>query len=196
VAGKGTAILLFDNNSSCSTFVRTKVADMKKRTKTILLALLTVLVLIQFIKPERNLSNDNTFAISAKYPVPAEVDKILKDACNDCHSNLTNYPWYANLQPVGWWLTNHVKGGKKHLNYSEFTNRPIAIQNHKFEETVEMVKEGEMPLKSYTWLGLHPEAKLSEEQRQTLTRWAQACMDTLKANYPPDSLVMPKRRPG
>jgi hypothetical protein len=52
-----------------------------------------------------------------------------------------------------------------------------------------------MPLASYTYLGLHPEAKLSDEQRQTLIRWAKAQMDTLKANYPADSLKM-KPRPG
>ena len=54
---------------------------------------------------------------------------------------------------------------KKHLNFSEFTKRKIAVQNHKLEEIVEMMEEGEMPLKSYTWLGLHPEAKLSAEQK-------------------------------
>lgn len=167
---------------------------MKKRTKTILLSLLAILVVIQFIHPERNLSNDETNGVATKYPVPENVQVILKSACNDCHSNLTEYPWYSKIQPVDWWLTNHINGGKKHLNFSNFTHRPVAIQNHKFEETIEMVKEGEMPLKSYTWFGLHPEANLTPEQRQTLIDWAQSNMDFLKASYPPDSLVMPKRR--
>ena len=162
--------------------------------KKILLALLAVLVIIQFFRPEKNDSNDNTYAIHTKYEVPEEVDEILKVSCNDCHSNKTVYPWYANVQPVAWWLNDHVVDGKRHLNFSEFTNRPIAIQNHKWEETVEMVEKKEMPLKDYTYLGLHSEAKLSDEQREMLVSWAKSQMNYLKENYPADSLVMPKRR--
>lgn len=166
---------------------------MKKRTKTILLVLLGLLVLIQFIHPERNLSNDETYGVATKYPMPEEVKAVLQSACNDCHSNRTEYPWYAGVQPTAWWLANHVNGGKKHLNFSQFTHLPVAVQNHKFEETIEMVKEGDMPLSSYTWFGLHPEAKLSDEQRALLTNWAQANMDSLKAHYPADSLVLKRR---
>ncbi len=71
---------------------------------------------------------------------------------------------------------------------------PIAIQNHKFEETIEMVEEKEMPLPSYTNFGLHKEANLSEDQRQKIIVWAKDQMTYLKENYPADSLVMPKRR--
>lgn len=158
--------------------------------KKILLGLLAVLIIIQFIRPEKNDSNDQQAHVSTKYEVPGEVATILKGACDDCHSNKTEYPWYANVQPVAWWLADHVEDGKRHLNFSTFTTRKIAIQNHKFEEVVEMVEEKEMPLNSYTWMGLHPEANLTEEQRQTLINWAKAQMDTLKANYPADSLVL------
>ncbi len=167
---------------------------MKKRTK-ILLAILAALVLIQFIRPAKNLSNDQTYHVSTKYAVSDSLQTILKVACNDCHSNLTVYPWYAEVQPSAWWLASHVKGGKRHLNLSEFTNRPIAVQNHKFEEIIELVGEKKsMPLKSYTWFGLHHEAKLTDRQRQIITDWTQGNMDFLKANYPADSLVL--KRPG
>ena len=163
--------------------------------KKILPALLAILVIIQFIKPERNLSNDETYAVATKYPVPDDVKAIMKVACNNCHSNHTEYPWYANVQPSAWWLNNHVKGGKKKLNFSELTKLPVAVQNHKFEEVIEMVEEKEMPISSYTWLGMHPEANLTDEQRSKITAWAQSNMDSLKANYPADSLVLkrPKR---
>lgn len=162
--------------------------------KKILLVLLVAFVAIQFIRPERNESGDDTYHVSKKYAYPAEVATIMKGACNDCHTNKTEYPWYATIQPSAWFLADHVKDGKKHLNLSEFTNRKVAIQNHKFEEVIEMVKEKEMPLPSYTWLGLHPEANLTDAQRVVLTKWAQAQMDTLKANYPADSLKMPRRK--
>jgi len=163
--------------------------------KKILLALLAVLVIIQFFRPEKNLSGDNTFAVQSKYPMPEDVAHILEVACNDCHSNLTRYPWYAEVQPIAWWLNYHVVDGKRKINYSQFTNRPLAYQNHKLEETIDMLKEDEMPLPSYTWLGLHSDAKLSPEQKETLIKWAQDQMDYLKATYPADSLVLRRRQP-
>lgn len=159
----------------------------------ILLALVAVLIIIQFIRPEKNLSDDQTMDISTKYDVPADVKNILAVACNDCHSNKTVYPWYYNIQPVAWWMNEHIEDGKRHLNFSTFTSLSIARQNHKLEETVEMVEDNAMPLESYTALGMHPEARLTTAQRERLISWAKAQMDTLKAHYPADSLVMPKR---
>jgi hypothetical protein len=162
--------------------------------KKILLALLVLLLIIQFFKPEKNESDDRTADISTKYEVPEKVTLILKNACNDCHSNRTRYPWYANVQPVAWWLDEHIKDGKRGLNFSEFVNLPIAVQNHKFDEIVEVIEENEMPLASYTYLGLHPDAKLSEEEKDELKSWARNQMALLKATYPADSLVMKRRK--
>jgi hypothetical protein len=170
-------------------------ANITRMLKKILLAFVAILIIIQFFRPERNLSDDQTYHVSTSYVVPENVNIILQGACNDCHTNKSEYPWYSNVQPVAWWMANHVNDGKRHLNLSAFTNRPIAYQNHKLEEIVEQVKEKEMPLPSYTWLGLHPKADLSEEERGAIISWASAQMDTLKKNYPPDSLVM-KRRGG
>ncbi len=164
---------------------------MKKYIKPILLGLLAILLLAQFIRPEKNLSNDLTHDISKKYPVPDDVQAILKVACNDCHSNYTVYPWYAEVQPVASWLAHHVDEGKRELNFSKFTTWRVAVQNHKFEEIIEMVNENEMPLASYTWI--HRDAILTENQKQTLVRWAQANMDSLKAQYPADSLVLRRK---
>jgi len=153
-----------------------------------------VLLIIQFFRPEKNESNERTYDVSTKYEVPDEVNQLLQVSCKDCHSNKTEYPWYANVQPVAWWLNDHVIAGKKHLNFSTFVKMPIAIQNHKFEETIEMVEEKEMPLPSYTNFGLHKEANLTEDQRQKIIVWAQDQITYLKENYPADSLVMPRRR--
>ena len=162
--------------------------------KKILIGLLVVLVLIQFFRPEKNNSNDLTHDVSTKYKIPEDVSHILRVACNDCHTNKTNYPWYAQIQPVAWWLNDHVTEGKEHLNFSSFTQLPIAVQNHKFEEVIEVIDENEMPLESYTYLGLHPEAKLTEDQKTALKTWAREQMDLLKQTYPADSLVMKRRK--
>jgi hypothetical protein len=163
--------------------------------KKISIGILVILIAIQFIPYEKNLSNDDTYHISKSYNIPDNVNMILKNACNDCHSNLTRYPWYSNIEPIGLFLNDHIKEGKGHLNYSEFINRPLAYQNHKLEETIEMVEEKEMPLPSYTYFGLHSEAKMTHEERQILIDWAKEQMAMLKATYPADSLVMKRRSP-
>ncbi|MEK6782692.1 MAG: heme-binding domain-containing protein [Bacteroidota bacterium] len=164
-------------------------------TKKIILIAAGILSLIQFIRPEKNLTDDRTNDISTKYAVPASLNTILQPACNDCHSNKTTYPWYAEFQPLGWWLNYHVTEGKGHLNFSTFTSLPIAVQNHKLEEIKEMIEENEMPIPSYTWLGLHKEANLSAEEKELIIHWATSQMDTLKNRYPPDSLILKRRAP-
>jgi len=163
--------------------------------KKILLTLLALFLIIQLFRPEKNNSNDLTNAVTKKYEVPEEVAVILKNACNDCHTNNTVYPWYANIQPAAWWLEEHVVDGKKHLNLSDFIKLPIAVQNHKFEEIVEVIDENEMPLESYTYLGLHQEANLTSADKDILKGWAVKQMDYLKSNYPADSLIMKRRQP-
>ncbi len=161
---------------------------MKKYLRIFGLVLLAALVVIQFIRPAKNQSGAGSGEITAAYEVPAPVMAIMKPACYDCHSNNTRYPWYSNLQPVAWWLDSHVQDGKRHLNFSEFTTRKIAVQNHKFEEIIETVEEGEMPLESYTWT--HGDARLTPEQRETVVAWAKAQMEILSQKYPADSLVL------
>jgi hypothetical protein len=155
--------------------------------------LIAILLIIQFIRPTKNLLADDVHTMSTKYEVPESVNSLLQKSCYDCHSNKTNYPWYSEIQPFGWWLNNHIEEGKGELNFSTFTTRPIAVQNHKFEEIIETIKEGEMPLPSYTWLGLHAEAKLTEQQKEEITRWADSQMTVLKQTYPADSLILRRR---
>ena len=164
---------------------------MKKYLRPVLLTLLAALLLMQLYRPARNQSNDQTYHVSTKYPMPAEVEAILKPACYDCHSNYTNYPWYANVQPVASWLAGHVNEGRKHLNFSEWTKRRAAVQNHKFEEIIESQETKWMPLDSYTWT--HYDAKLTNQQRETIKAWAKANMDSLRVWYPADSLVLKRK---
>lgn len=160
--------------------------------KKILLALLVVLIIIQFFKPEKNISEGPfTNDISTLYPVPDNVKLILDKACNDCHTNTTKYPWYANFQPVAWFLAEHVEDGKKHFNLSEFAAyNPDWVKWHKLEELVEMVEENEMPLKSYTLI--HRDAALSEEEKVALISWAQDIRAQMEADSTID-LTPPKR---
>lgn len=148
--------------------------------KKVLLGFLVLLVAIQFFQPERNSSNEfSANHISKKYTIPDDVNLILEKACNDCHSNNTHYPWYANVQPVAWWLNHHIEEGKAEINFDEFLNYPAKKARHKMEEVNEMVKEGEMPLNSYTWV--HKDAKLDQSEKLAIANWAVATMKTIEA---------------
>ena len=150
--------------------------------KKILITILIILAVIQFIRPARNISS----AISANditkhYTVPLDVQQILKVSCNDCHSNNTVYPWYTNIQPVGWWMQKHVNDGKKELNFSEFASYTPKRQHHKLEEVIEQVKDDHMPLNSYLWI--HDDAKLNEEQKKKLMDWAETLRTEIASKH-------------
>jgi hypothetical protein len=147
--------------------------------KKIILGIVVLLVIIQFFRPEKNSSTGiSENHISKKYATPDEVKIILDKACYDCHSNNTNYPWYANFQPVAWWLDHHVDEGKGEINFDEFLTYPAKKARHKMEEVNEMVKEGEMPLNSYTWV--HKDAVLTQAEKLVLAEWAVATMKTIE----------------
>jgi hypothetical protein len=134
----------------------------------ILIALAILFVIIQLFRidknnPETDPSKD---FLTVTNP-PAEVAAILNNACYDCHSNSTVYPWYTNISPVSWWIKNHVNEGREELNFSVWDTYPSRKKDHKMEEAVEMVEEKEMPLESYTWT--HGNSNLSPEQREKLT---------------------------
>ncbi len=147
--------------------------------RKIVIVLIVILVVLQFIRPERNHSaSASPDDITAHYNVPENVQAILQKACYDCHSNNTNYPWYTNIQPFGLWMQNHVNEGKEELNFSVFNTYSPKKKAHKMGEVVEMVEQGEMPLDSYKWG--HKEARLSEEESSLLVSWASALEQQIK----------------
>ena len=137
--------------------------------KKIILFLVIVLVLIQFIRPDKNEGGyESLAAFKTETNVSEEVYQILKTNCFDCHSNQTVYPWYAEISPVSIWLKDHVDEGKDELNFSDWKNYSVKRKDHKLEELVEEVEKGEMPLDSYTWI----HGKLSEKDQEILLQWA------------------------
>ncbi|MCF6306801.1 MAG: heme-binding domain-containing protein [Flavobacteriaceae bacterium] len=142
---------------------------MKKIIKYILIILIIALVVMQFIRPDKNEGGyESLAAFKTETNVPEEVFEILKTNCFDCHSNQTVYPWYAEISPLSYWFKDHIDEGKDELNFSEWKSYSVKKKDHKLEELVEEVEEGEMPLDSYTWI----HAKLSKKDRKTLIVWA------------------------
>lgn len=140
--------------------------------KKIIYFLIALLIVSQFFGPEKNegslTSIDDFYAETLP---PDNVKHILEVACFDCHSNVTNYPWYSNITPVNYWLADHVNDGKKHFNVSNWVGNSVKRKDHKFQELIEMVESKEMPLQSYTIA--HAEAKLTDTQIKAVVDWAE-----------------------
>lgn len=144
-----------------------------------ILGIVIVLAAIQLIRPARNISTGpQPDDILVKYHAPADVAHDLRAACYDCHSNNTNYPWYANIQPVGWYLAYHVRNGKRHVNFSEFGKTPAKWAVKKLDHAMDEIHNHGMPLGSY--LLMHPEARLTTAQTKQLEAW----LDSVRKTFP------------
>ncbi|HEY6566335.1 MAG TPA: heme-binding domain-containing protein [Actinomycetota bacterium] len=133
---------------------------------------LGLFALIQLVPYGRDHANP-AVTRAASFGSQAGTD-LARGACLDCHSNETTWPWYSNVAPMSWLIQKDVDEGRDHLNFSEW-NRP----QEGTEELLEVVEEGEMPPVNYTLL--HPDARLTEEERATLL----AALQVALAEAPP-----------
>ncbi|QJD98596.1 heme-binding domain-containing protein (plasmid) [Mucilaginibacter robiniae] len=142
-----------------------------KRSIKLVLAILVVLLLgLQFMPSYKNESHKQPSApFVAAYPVPENIESILKRSCYDCHSNNTQYPWYARVQPVRYWLDRHVEQGTEELNFDEFGNYSNRRRRNKLSAIANSLKERSMPLKSY--LLIHHNAKINSRDSATIVDW-------------------------
>jgi hypothetical protein len=98
-------------------------------------------------------------------------------ACYDCHSNQTDWPWYAHIAPVSWLIQRDVDTGRQRLNFSEWDRpqrgtRPQSIDRR--------IQGGSMP--PWYYILMHPQAKLSDAEKPALMRGLDA---TVAKNPPP-----------
>lgn len=149
--------------------------------KKILLVLLVVFIGIQFFRPVRN-ENEQVLStdITKKFNISDSVLNILKISCYDCHSNNTNYPFYVNIEPVGWILNNHIKNGKDKLNFSDFGSYSQRRQMSKLKSIASQIQDDKMPISSY--LILHKKAVLSSGNKELIINWANKTRDSLSSN--------------
>jgi len=120
---------------------------------------------IQLVQPER--SNP---PVESDVEAPPKVREILRRACYDCHSNETKWPWYAYVAPVSWLVADHVEEGRGDLNFSRWPKFDFRKQDDIFEDIRKQIGKDRMPLRSYRIL--HAEARLGDQDRRTLLRWA------------------------
>ncbi len=132
-----------------------------------IIIIVLVLIGIQFVP----VSKTNPL-VTGEIKAPAEVMEILRTSCYDCHSNESEWPWYSNIAPVSWLVVDDVNEGREHLNFSEWQSYTAEDKAEDIEEIWEEIEEEEMPL--WFYLPLHPEARLSDAQKETIRKWVEA----------------------
>ena len=130
----------------------------------IALALVALLLLAQVVP----LSRDNP-PREGEVAAPPEVRAILERSCYDCHSRDTRWPWYAYVAPVSWLLVRDVHEGREFLDFTAWDTYSETKRRKLLHETWEEVEEGEMP--PWMYLPMHPEARLSDADREQLRNW-------------------------
>ena len=149
-----------------------------KIVKIIAIVLLVVFVGIQFIPSSRNQSDsvpETDFMLVND--VPENIQNKLQVSCYDCHSNNTQYPWYNKVQPVAWFLEDHIKEGKAELNFNEWNSLSTRRKTSKLRSIIKQIENGEMPLDSYTFI--HRDAKFSEAEAEEIINWVTQLKDSL-----------------
>jgi hypothetical protein len=111
--------------------------------------------------------------------------EVFKRSCFDCHSDSTVYPWYSEIQPLGWWLNSHIEDGKRHLDFDRFASYRPVRQYGKFKDIVDQLQQDEMPLGSYIFI--HRYARLTTDEKEEVIHWSGAMMDSMRTHFPIDS---------
>ena len=144
---------------------------MKRAVKWSLAVVAVAAVAAQFFNPP--LTNPPVAPgqdLMATNAPPAEIAALLHDACYDCHSSATRWPWYSHVWPVSWFVTSHVNDAREALSFSEWPHDDTYTAGKRWTKIGHHVEDGSMPLPSYTWM--HPSARLTEPQRKELSDWA------------------------
>ena len=153
---------------------------MKKKLKWIFAALAAAFALLQLANPPRTnppvVPGHDLMATNAP---PPEIAALLHTACYNCHSHETQWPWYSRVAPVSWLVAGDVTRGRERLNFSEWPRELPERAAKRLERISEEVDDKDMPPAKYTLL--HPEARLTANQRQQLMHWADQEAVRLKA---------------
>lgn len=140
--------------------------------KKVLLYGIIIFLSFQLIQIDKeNPSVDKKIDYNQVTHASLEIQKILKKACYDCHSNEVKYPWYSSIAPISWFIKEHVNQGKEYVNFSEY-GKYNRYQKENIKSSLYRVIENKtMPLNSYLWM--HKEANLSEKDYILLLNWFQ-----------------------
>jgi len=102
--------------------------------------------------------------------VPVDIENIFSRACQDCHSNKTEWPWYAQLPPMSKMITQDVERGRAFLNLSNWQSYSKGQKLGYLAAMSSAATGREMPPMRYTLI--HGDARLSDQERSRIAEWA------------------------
>jgi len=135
--------------------------------------LAALLVVSQFVPYGR----DHTNPPVTREPTwdTSETRALAQRACFDCHSNLTEWPWYSRVAPSSWLVQSDVDTGRGVFNFSEWDRS----QDVDAEEMAEAIRGGSMP--PWFYAIAHADSRLDGTEKDALIRGLGA---TLAASPP------------
>jgi hypothetical protein len=101
--------------------------------------------------------------------IDPETLAIVQRACQNCHSQQTEWPWYSHVAPVSWLLARDVQQARVHMNLSQWQDYSTDDRLRLLSEIGSAVRNHAMPVQRY--LLLHPEARLTDIERRQIYRW-------------------------
>lgn len=146
--------------------------------KKVLWTLVVIVIVLQFIPANRPITiTNNPDDLLMNNVINSEVALMLRNACYDCHSNESHFPWYAYVAPVSYLIDRDIREGRTHLNFSEWESLKATKKLKLLGEISDEVGDGEMPMKIYP--PLHPKARLTDEDRKKIVEWTDTFGDGL-----------------
>lgn len=143
--------------------------------KKTVISIVVILILMQFIRIDKNNPDiDEKIALQA----PKDVMGLLKRSCYDCHSFETKWPYYADIAPVSFFVSSHVKKARKAINFSQYKSIDEKIKVQRLKRAIITVNNGMMALPSY--ISAHEEAQLNKSEKEILTKWFKEELELLK----------------
>ena len=97
---------------------------------------------------------------------------IVERACQNCHSERTEWPWYSHIPPASWMIHRDVAQARERLNFSRWDSYTTVEKQALLSAIGGAVRTGAMPPGRYTWL--HPKAALSAPEQKQVYDWTRA----------------------
>ena len=128
---------------------------------------------LQFTSPAHtNPPYDESKSLERAAVVPDDVARVFAKACNDCHSNRTNWRWYTYVAPVSWLTVSHVNHGRTELNFSVWGTYGSRMRETRLRAICHETRDGSMPLRQYALV--HPGTKPSPDQIRSICDWTES----------------------
>jgi len=164
-----------------STNAVTKRRWSPRRIGTFAMAFLFLPFLLTFVHPFGNarVANPSKELLKSARVEPP-VFELMQRSCQNCHSEQTAWPLYSRVAPISWLIEKDVEQGRSQWNMSEWDRYSIDEREDILSRIGSMVRNRKMPLPKY--LLLHPEAKLSDADVETLYQWSRRERKRLKAD--------------